>query len=57
MRRVDPKGRTIGQFIREELKGCEGKMYSDRIIAHLSLPYILAVESSFAKLSRPISFF
>jgi len=23
MRRVDPKGRTIGQFIREELKGCE----------------------------------
>ena len=30
MRRVDPKGRTIGQFIREELKGCEGKIYSDK---------------------------
>ena len=43
MRRVDPKGRTIGQFIREELKGCEGKIYSDEIIAHHYLPYVLAV--------------
>ena len=56
MRRVDPKGRTIGQFIREELKGCEGKIYSDEIMAHHFLPYVLAVESSSAKMNRPLSY-